>query len=287
MKNNYPHIEVDSLMEAERFFSMVKPPFEKSREEVWEALESKLTEKPQTGIASLWPRRFAYTAAAVIILLLGTYLVIRFYSVTVETSYGEIIAYTLPDGSSVNLNAGSELKYHPYWWRYDRAVRFEGEAFFDVEKGEEFSVRSGQGTTVVLGTSFTIYSRQQEYRVTCLTGSVKVISPSDAEVILSPEYKATIEDDGNIVVTKEETPETSTSWIDGMLSFTARSLRFVFDEIERQYGINIDFIPSKEFLYTGYFSKEKPVEEVMDLVCKPFGLNFVKRSEKTYEVIAK
>jgi ferric-dicitrate binding protein FerR (iron transport regulator) len=287
MSDNYLNTNDNLHMDQEHFFSQVRPPFDKSREEVWESLESKLTERSQTRVIRFRPGRFAVAAAAIVALLFGTFLVLRFYSVSVQSDPGQILAYTLPDGSEVNLNAGSELKYHPFWWRYEREVRFEGEAFFNVEKGREFSVHSSQGTTIVLGTSFTIFSRQAEYRVACITGSVKVVSSTEKEVILSPEYKAIIDPSGNIAVTREKSPETSISWMDGMFRFSARQLRLVFDEIERQYNIDIKFNPSEEFLYTGYFSKEKPVEEIMDLVCKPFGLNFVKRSDKAYEVITK
>ena len=69
-----------------------------------------------------------------------------------------------------------------------------------------------------------------------------------------------------------------------MFSFKARPLRLVFDEIERQYGVDIVLQGEGNYLYTGYFSRNKPVEEVLELVCKPFGLTFARNSEKSFEV---
>jgi ferric-dicitrate binding protein FerR (iron transport regulator) len=284
MKNNYPHNDTNKGNDHDNFLEKAKVPYEKSKEEVWDALESKLGDKPAGRVVQFRPRGWVAVSAAILLLLAGTFLVLRFYSVSLKTAPGELLAYTLPDGSTVNLNAGSSINFHPFWWRYERKIRFEGEGYFQVEKGEKFSVKSDIGTTSVLGTRFTVYSRQKEYRVTCLSGAVKVVSNTDKEVILGPEYRAEVNPDGFIVVSKEKSPEIIHSWIDGMFSFTGRSLRLVFDEIERQFNVTVEFQTDEEYLFTGYFSREKPVEEVIELVCKPFGLNFARRSEMAYEV---
>ena len=86
---------------------------------------------------------------------------------------------TLPDNSIVTLRGGSELSYAPYWWFADRSLQFEGEAFFDVEKGSSFTVQSDNGVTQVLGTSFSIYANDENYEVFCKTGKVKSSFPSN------------------------------------------------------------------------------------------------------------
>ena len=72
------------------------------------------------------------------------------------------------------LNAASRLQYHPYWWRFERQVKLEGEVFL-VKPGTLFKVVSEKGTTEVLGTEFNIYSREKNYSVFCQSGTVKVI----------------------------------------------------------------------------------------------------------------
>jgi len=69
-----------------------------------------------------------------------------------------------------------------------------------------------------------------------------------------------------------------------MFSFTSRPLALVFNEIARQYGIRLTIKSSVDFLYTGYFTKNRPAEETLTLVCTPFGLNFARISEKEYEI---
>jgi hypothetical protein len=102
--------------------------------------------------------------------------------------------------------------------------------------------------------------------------------------VLVPSYQAEVNADDNIMVKKSVNLDNTSSWLAGKFSFTAQPLRLVLNEIERQYGVRINFQSENEYLYTGFFSREIPVSEVLELVCKPFGLTFAKRSEKTYEV---
>jgi hypothetical protein len=69
-----------------------------------------------------------------------------------------------------------------------------------------------------------------------------------------------------------------------MFSFTARPLSQVFNEIARQYGVKIILNAGADYLYTGYFSKDKPIGDVLTLVCKPFGLTFARVSDKEFKI---
>ena len=99
----------------------------------------------------------------------------------------------LPDGSIAQLNGSSTLKYHPYWWNISRNISLEGEAFFEVAKGSKFSVESKNGTTSVLGTSFNIYARSNQYEVVCVTGKVWVENATgEVSTIITPNQKAVL-----------------------------------------------------------------------------------------------
>ena len=210
-----------------------------------------------------------------ILLLIAVFSVFRFYTTTIQSPAGQHLTASLPDGSTVELNAQSKISYKPLWWRFSRTVNFEGEGFFKIVKGEKFSVSSKLAKTVVLGTSFNIYARGAKYEVSCYTGKVKVVTKSKNEGVLSPGYKAKLSLDGKVVIYKSENNESSISWIDNKFIFTAIPLHMVFEEIERQYDVQINLPEGIYFSYTGYFTKDKPIEEVLALVCKPFGLTFV------------
>ena len=66
----------------------------------------------------------------------------------------------------------------------------------------------------------------------------------------------------------------------------AVSLLYVFEELERQYDINIvtDRKEAAKQSYTGFFKKTNEPELSLDLICKSFDLNFVKQGDNTYKV---
>ena len=182
------------------------------------------------------------------------------------------------------MNAESSLHYYPLWWRFSREVKFKGEGFFKVKKGSKFRVRSEYGKTMVLGTSFNIYSRDDDYKVTCLTGQVRVVSKSKEKVVLHPKDHAEIVKDGPIDLQKNYNTNVSTAWMNNMFIFTSEEISNVFKEVERQYDVTIRVSDNIDFKYSGYFSKEKSVDDVLSLICKPFGLIFEQRPDGTYRI---
>lgn len=268
------------------FFKKVEIPYARSKEDVWAAISSQMEEERPPKTARIFSFRPVMAVAATLLLLIALFSIMRFYTKTVDCPSGQHLTATLPDGSSVEMNAGSTLKYHPLWWWASRSLRFEGEGFFRVEKGSKFNVRSDMGETSVLGTTFNIYSRDDTYRVTCFTGKVKVTSVTKEEVILGPDYTASVNKSGNIIVRKEKQPETTISWRENMFNFTAAPLEEVIREVERQYGVSISMEPGMDLYYTGFFSKDKHVEEVLNIICKPFGITYVKTADGSYRIIS-
>ena len=296
MKNDYPHIDPNPARgpEPDDFFRKVEVSYSRSKEEVWAELEARLTGTPSrslgtpsqsTGTPSqLRIYRYPLLAAASLLLLAGISALLFFYTTRISSPAGQHLSHVLPDGSLVKLNAGSEIAYKTFLWRFQRKLTFEGEAYFEVQKGEKFEVISSNGRTEVLGTSFNIFSRNDEYKVTCITGSVKVISLSSEEAVLKPEYEATVDRQGNILVSKEIKSGMNHAWINNMFYFIGRPLPLVLEEIGRQFNITISKDQAYDFKYTGYFSKDRSAEEVLELVCKPFGLTFVRISEDKFEI---
>lgn len=264
-----------------------KIPWERNREEVWESMQAQLAEKPGARKISLSSNILRLSAAALIFLMLGSAFFIGFYSKTVSTGAGEMANLVLPKGSEVVLNAETSLKYKPLMWIFRRDVGLEGEAWFEVSSGSKFTVTSEPGQTSVLGTSFNIYSRKGAYEVSCYTGRVLVGSAiSGKEVILEPEQKVIISNEGEPLLREEPSVSPDRDWRKGYFRFTSTPVTRVFDEIARQYGIDINGTESMDLVYTGNFSKEQDVNEVMKLVCRAFGIDFVKEGEKTYRVVA-
>lgn len=286
MKQNKEHTDLKSVdRQSQSFFSGGKFRWKKSEADVWTSLEARIEALPEgrSRMLNFAVSKWVAAASVVILFALGSFL--RFYTEKIETVSGQHQLAELPDRSKVNLNAESRLTYHPYWWKVKRMVKLEGEGFFEVEKGKKFTVISERGITQVVGTSFNIFSRAEVYKVTCVTGSVKVKSRSGNETILKPNSKAEIQPDGSINVTNNIETFPEISWRKNIFLFTASPVLRVFDEIERQYGVKIDAKLDSFSLYTGNFSKEQKVEETLNYICPALGLKYIRKTTGEFLVI--
>jgi ferric-dicitrate binding protein FerR (iron transport regulator) len=286
VKQNKVHIDTTTVdRQSKAFFAGGKFNWNKSESDVWATIETQMEAKPQgrSLYLNFALSKWAVAASIIVLLSVGSYM--RFYSVKIETTAGQHLVAELPDQSKVNLNAQSSLTYSPFWWKISRVVKLEGEGFFEVEKGSKFTVNSVNGITRVIGTSFNIFARDAVYKVTCVTGSVKVKSRAGFEAILKPGSKAEILPSGKIKVLSgiETFPELS--WKTNVFLFTASPVSDVFNEIERQYGVNIETNIDDFSLYTGNFSKDQNVEEILEYVCPAMGLKYIRQSTGRYLII--
>lgn len=285
---NDKNLHINNLEEkSAEFFSKGKINWSTSEADVWNQIASKIESKTSAKKVVSFSMVIKYAAAALIFLLVGIGSVTFFYSKTIECLPGEHILAELPDGSEVDLNAGSTMKYYPLKWRFERKLKFEGEGFFKVQKGKTFEVESVNGITRVLGTTFNIYARNNNYRVTCLSGKVKVVAKNNEPVTLLPNTHVELEK-GVLIVKNKYKSEKAVSWKNNQFDFSETSLKEVFDEIERQYAITIQLQPELvKRNITINFSKEYNVEDVLDFVCKSMQLKFVKQSENVFLVVEK
>ena len=167
---------------------------------------------------------------------------------------------TLPDGTKVRLNAGSELIYSNRFNKSIREVFLSGEAFFDVTRNEQkpFIIHSNQITTTVLGTSFNIRSYEnQPEQVTVATGKVKVElsaptnkTPADLSVealaktdefavVLTKEGQATYNPTTRKFTQKEVDIDIHLAWKEPQLIFSEILFSKAVAMLENRYGVNI------------------------------------------------
>ncbi|MCD6347394.1 MAG: FecR family protein [Bacteroidales bacterium] len=280
----------DEVMNQLKDFSV---PWEDSQDAVWQRMETTLDAPPKSAIRSNTTKvvrmnsmSLIRSVAAVAIILIATVLFMRFFERNIESAYGEQLTHQLPDGSVIELNSGSSLSYHPLWWRFDRNLSFEGEGFFMVQKGKMFTVKSSLADTQVLGTSFSIFSRDNDYRVTCHTGQVQVNAHvEDVSAILSPNQTAQLEPDGKFKLIVNDILPDPVPWKSKTFEYTATPLREAFEEIQRQYDVEIIYPEELDYYYTGDIHTDRDIISTLDLVCKAFQITFEQKSEGEYQII--
>jgi len=180
---------------------------------------------------------WTYAVAASIIIIFGLLYFLNAES-HFNTGYSEQLAVLLPDNSKVQLNSNSGLDYKSRNWKNNRELNLEGEAFFDVEKGQSFIVHTDEGTVEVLGTEFNVIAREHYFEVRCQEGRVKVTSNiENGEVILLP---------GNAVRVVNKTMEkwdyniTEPNWLIGESTFHNTPLLQVIIALQNQFELTFD-----------------------------------------------
>ena len=196
----------------------------------------------------------------------------------VYADYGMSLAHTLPDNSEIKLNADSRITYNKKQWSNERRLKMDGEAYFDVEEGQKFTVETDYGTVAVLGTSFNIYSRPDGFSVHCTSGKVEV-SNQNATVILTPDVKTRLDSQGEFV-TETLSKGSNVDWLDKIYRFDSVPLKVVFQAIERQFDVRIDAEANIESrLYTGSFTATD-LDNALRVVAFPMELITEKKGNK-------
>jgi len=180
---------------------------------------------------------WAIAVAASVVIAFGL-----FYFLTAEshynTGFGQQMAVTLPDRSQVQLNSNSDLDFKSLNWKNNREINLEGEAFFDVEKGQSFKVYTEEGVVEVLGTEFNVISRANYFEVRCQEGKVKVSSSdTNDEVVLLPGNAVRIV---NNKLEKWDYNISEPNWLIGESTFQNTPLAQVIISLENQFGITFD-----------------------------------------------
>lgn len=185
---------------------------------------------------------------------------------------------TLPDGSTVRLNARSHITYGSDFGVSDRVVRVEGEAFFDVTKDEEkeFVVKAQAMEVIVHGTKFNIYAYPESdfSEMSLVEGSVSLRS-GDSVLKVSPNEKVCIDrctGRMNLMVTDNEV---ETAWLKKTMIFMHEPLYRVIDKLERRFGIQIECTDgiSLSDIYTGTF-KDRNITDILDVLKMHYGFDY-------------
>jgi len=184
---------------------------------------------------------------------------------------GQHLELALPDGSEIKVNADSKISYSAAKFNRSRELELTGEAFFSVKKGTPFVVKTPIGRVEVLGTPLNVFSREHEFNVSCHTGKVKVSVGSQSVTILPGEKVSWI--GGALKKSSFSADEKEVGWTKGKFSFDNIPLNSIFDEIERQFNVDISATGINDRFYTGSFSNTK-LTEVLETVCLPMNLEY-------------
>ncbi|WP_455508657.1 FecR family protein [Butyricimonas paravirosa] len=180
---------------------------------------------------------------------------------------------TLSDGSTVWLNAETEIRYPVEFVGDNRIVYVEGEAYFDVKKDESrpFVVRSGQTDVKVMGTSFNFRSYSDEAGVTTTleSGSVIMISQkSKQEIRLEPGEQGTLDKKSGRLSKHIVNTYLYSAWKDGRLVFEDTRLEDLFHVLARWYDLQVFYVHpgAKDIRFTGDLNKSEDFGAILKII---------------------
>ena len=244
-----------------------------TKEEAWGKIEARLKPFAVSGKqVRLELGYFFKIAASHLIVALAAHMVYHQQEVELFTSRGEYRLITLPDHSTVLLNAESALHYNSFVFAFTRKLYFSGEGFFTVQKGSQFDVVSDNGTVRVLGTQFNVVTRDKAYEVACVEGKVSVQDRHRASKVILTAGLRTFLSNNNLQRPAPVGPE-AISWTSGEFYFDNVPLSKVVNTLSLQYNITVHLDSSGVRHYTGYFTKYN-LEEALKLICTPLALEY-------------
>ncbi|RZJ31572.1 MAG: DUF4974 domain-containing protein [Flavobacterium sp.] len=214
---------------------------------------------------------YRYAAiAALLLVFVGLYQLFVF-SNHAMTDYGESQTVVLADNSKVTLNARSEVSF-PSLFSYNRTLKLSGEAYFEVQKGSTFTVKTAGGDVMVLGTKFNVIAREGFFEAVCYEGKVSVSNDKFSVILLPGEAIRFYGENSDTWKVANKKP----LWTTGESEFRNTPLQYVIDDVENQYNLQIEL--PKNFMgarFTGTFT-HRDLNTALQSVCIPMNLKFTK-----------
>ncbi|MEM9835908.1 MAG: FecR domain-containing protein [Bacteroidota bacterium] len=206
------------------------------------------------------------SAAAVLLLVATAWFLLPAGELLFTAERGTMTAATLPDGSVVQLNAESELRFSDQSDK--RLAVLVGEGYFEVQKMEKPFVVSTQHLEVtVLGTSFNVTDRAGLRKVSCNSGLVRVAFTGQAEEFLLTAGEAVVLLPTGTAQKIPADEETDLDWIAGRSAFNQVPLTTVLAEMERQFDLQFILAPTLDQtqLITTAFPNDE-VDKALEIV---------------------
>jgi len=201
---------------------------------------------------------------------------------------GERSKVVLPDGSTVQLNGGSQLKFSPAFRSGTRTVLLEGEAFFEIasDKFHPFLVNTGNLQIEVLGTSFNVSSYPDDEAITTFLeeGQVKVHIDGREDLFLKPSEALRFEKSTGKVFSQAVSDRRFSDWTKGILNIKGETIEELARKLERRFDIQILFGDDevREHTYSGSI-KDENLDTVLEALRFASSLKYEKH-EKTVTI---
>lgn len=199
---------------------------------------------------------------------------------------------TLEDGTTVQVNAGSELLFPTQFKKHIRQVELKGEAYFKVKHNSEkpFHVLLGTLNVQVTGTTFNIkaYEEEGDICVALIEGSVNVREGQKVLATLSPGQLFTYHKTTREYNTAQANISAITGWTEDKFVFQNETIGTIMTELSRWYNVEISVSDDiRDIRYSGMLSRKQPLTEILNILQLTNELDFKFHRNRKIDAIEK
>jgi transmembrane sensor len=213
----------------------------------------------------------------------------------------------LDDGTLVNLNAGSTIKYNNYYNTNNRDLILDGEAFFKVAKNIDIPliVSTGNINIKATGTEFNVkaYSDEEIVETTLIEGKIEIsqigenaenkmlkLTPNQKAIYIKKADHLTLEkikeiepsavipakvEGDKMLISQKVNVDQETAWTKNKMIIRGESLENICIKLQRKYNVTFIFSSEdiKKFRFTGILQDET-LEQVLDVIKLTSPINY-------------
>lgn len=206
---------------------------------------------------------------------------------TITVPMGQRVNLKLPDGTSVWLNACSEIVYPAIFSGEKREIQLKGEAYFEVAHNAEspFVVRTEKCDIEVLGTKFNVeaYPGSDDFSAALLEGSVKVTDNLrlSRPILLKPDQEVRLKN--GRLQTSSINDYDHFRWREGLICFKNVAFNELMKRFEKCYGIKI-IVENKQledYSCTGKFRISDGVDNALRILQRDAKYTFERNEDNS------
>lgn len=188
---------------------------------------------------------------------------------------------TLTDGTTVWVNAASELRFPEDFGADERRVYLKGEAYFEVAKDTErpFFVETEEVNIRVLGTHFNVSAYGKNVKTSLAEGSVEVIN-NTRSVIIVPGQSAEW-NNGDLKIRKTNL-QRDLAWKNNTFYFKNDHIVGIANQLKRWYNLDVSFAQDVPLdnTYSGEIGRNVNLSEVLNMLAFVSDLKFTLNANK-------
>lgn len=200
----------------------------------------------------------------------------------------------LADGTEINLNSGSELRYSSGYSSVNRAVSLSGEGFFKVKSDADhpFTVKTSDFDIQVTGTEFNVcsYGDNDYSAATLAEGKISLQMNGTKQVFgIEPGEKFMLDREKRKYSLTHADIESEIAWKNGEFIFKNIPFPDLVQRLERWYDVKLNCSGAElqNFAYTGRFKNQETIWQVLDALKLTSPIDYRKSTFREFTILYK